>query len=87
MKQCSEGEEAYFCTYLDVAKGWKPRSAYRHWKKYGKREGKHYICICSKSEERVLPHNECSEPVKECPEGEEAYFHSNLDVAKNGNDI
>ena len=45
VEQCPEGEEAYFRTYPDVAtKKRKPRSAYLHWKRYGKAEGKHYIC-------------------------------------------
>ena len=75
VKQCPEGEEAYFSSYPDVSIKWK--SAYQHWKKYGKAEGRHYICMCPTSDEKILSDNECGEPVKKCPEGEDAYFRSN----------
>ena len=39
--------------------------------------------MCPKSEERMLPRNNCGEPVEnQCPEGEEAYFQSYPDVAE-----
>ena len=50
IKECPEGEEAYFRAYPDVAKNWK-RTAHHHWKSRGKSEGKHYICWCPKSED------------------------------------
>ena len=58
VKDCPGGEEAYFRTYPDVAIKWKPRAAYHHWKRYGKAEGRHYICSCPKSEDRVLSAHE-----------------------------
>ena len=50
VKECPEGEEAYFRTYPDVAKHrfFQGRTAYLHWKLYGKEEGRHYICSCPK---------------------------------------
>ena len=54
MKECSEGEEAYFRTYPDVAKKFIKRTAFRHWKRFGKNEGRHYICDCPNSEGRFV---------------------------------
>ena len=45
---CPDGEEAYLRSYPDVAKNWRG-PAWRHWIKYGKDQGKHYICMCPKS--------------------------------------
>ena len=54
VEQCPEGEEAYFRTYPDVAtKKRKPRSAYLHWKRYGKAEGRSYFCKCPKSKDKA----------------------------------
>ena len=49
VKKCPEGEEAYFRAYPDVEKKWKLRTAYYHWKRYEKFEGRTYICKCDKS--------------------------------------
>ena len=54
VKKCPEGEEAYFRTYPDVNIKWKPKSAYKHWRKDGYRQGRHYICNCKKSEDSVV---------------------------------
>lgn len=53
VKQCPEGEEAYFRTYPDVAKNWKS-TAYRHWKRYRKDEMRHYICMGHNSEDKAV---------------------------------
>ena len=53
VKKCPEGEEAYFHSHPDVAERWKPRSAYHHWKKYGKAEGRSYVCHCSEAIDKV----------------------------------
>ena len=54
VKKCPEAEEAYFRTYPDVDKRWKPRSAISHWKRYGKAEGRHYLSLnCTTFKDRV----------------------------------
>ena len=59
IKKCLEAEEAYFRTYPDVGKRWKPRSAISHWNRYGKAEGRHYLNLnCTKSKDRVASINE-----------------------------
>lgn len=52
VKECPEGEEAYFNTHPDVASIWKPRSAYSHWRQFGEAEGRVYLCKCPKAEDR-----------------------------------
>jgi len=44
VRECAEGEEAYFQAHPNVALKWKPRSAYHHWKRYGKAARRKYIC-------------------------------------------
>jgi len=50
VRECPEGEEAYFQAHPDVERIWKPRSAYSHWMRFGKSEGRHYICRCAESD-------------------------------------
>ena len=44
--KCQEGKDNYFSTYPDVEKKWKHKSAYSHWKRFGKAEGRGYFCAC-----------------------------------------
>jgi len=44
--QCPEGEESYYAMHPDVAKVWRPKIAFDHWLRFGKREGRKYECNC-----------------------------------------
>ena len=53
VKECPEGEERYFKTHPDIAKKWKPtRTAYLHWKNFGRAEGRNYYCNCDNYEDK-----------------------------------
>jgi len=83
--KCRSGEEGYLQRYADIAEAINEKhhfhSGFLHWKRYGKAEGRFYVCLSEEQTQHGLLTTDLIIPTKKCREGEENYLSKYSDVA------